>query len=198
MRIRHGRILVIDLELTMWEGAPPPGFLPEIVELGVVELQLEGPRPVIGRRASWLARPRKGSVSHEFTALTGITEGELHRARPLDEVLASCAKMFGQSGHAWAAWGGDDEAVREACAILRRPMMFGGPFYDLGFLYGALSGGGRGIGLPRALEELGMSFEGRRHRAGDDALNAARVLACLSDMLRANMVGRREGYPTPS
>ena len=184
MRVRAGRILVVDLELTMPGDGLAPGFIPEIVEIGVAELLLSDVTPRLGRLASWLARPRKGSVTTDFTALTGISEAELRRAPPLGQVLSSCAKMFGRSGHAWAAWGGDDQPLAEACQMAGQPPLFGGPFYDIGFLYGAFHGGRAGVGLRQAMQEIDLKFEGRQHRAGPDAMNAARVLGAMIEHAR--------------
>jgi len=55
--MRHTRALYIDLESTCWNRMPPPGMTPEIIEIGIVELDLIGLR--ITQEAAYFVRPRR-------------------------------------------------------------------------------------------------------------------------------------------
>jgi inhibitor of KinA sporulation pathway (predicted exonuclease) len=68
--------------------------------------------------------------------------------------------------------------------------VFGG-FIDLGATWALLAGTGNAPGLDSALAGLGLEFEGRRHRAMDDAINTARVAAEMGLALRRRLL------PTP-
>lgn len=176
-------MLVVDLERTCWDGGvPPPGQRPEIIEIGVAELLLRDGPPRVGRVASFLVRPPRGSeVSPYCTALTGISLEDLRaRGRPLAEVCGSVRKAFGGAGKAWAAWGRDDRDLAEACARAGCGSPFSDEFTNLGAAYAMMSGADRPISLPDALAALGLAFEGTRHRASEDAANAARAFAAMS------------------
>ncbi|WP_407562033.1 exonuclease domain-containing protein [Streptomyces sp. 184] len=65
------RVLVVDVEATCWEGPPPAGMSPEIIEIGLCELDVPtGER--ISRR-SVLVRPERSEVGDFCTRLTTLT-----------------------------------------------------------------------------------------------------------------------------
>ena len=161
---------------------------------GAAEVSLDG-APRIGRTLSARVRPRRSAVSPFCTALTDISPEDARRGRPLPEVLSSLRSGLGGSGKTWAAWGRDDETLARGCAAAGCGMPRMGGFLDLGALWGMLSGAERPIGLRRALEGLGMDFEGMPHRAPDDAVNAARVAMAVSGVLRASL--RTGDAPVP-
>lgn len=182
-RIRLDRMLVVDLELTCWEaGAPPPGQRSEVIEIGIAELLLQDGAPRVGRVASFLVRPPRGAeVSAYCTGLTGISpEGLRSRGRALAEACGSIRKAFGGAGKGWAAWGRDDRELADACARAGCESPFSDEFINLGAVYAMMAGAGRPVSLPDALTALGLGFEGTRHRASDDAVNAARAFAAMS------------------
>jgi len=53
---------------------------------------------------------------------------------------------------------------------------FNPEYLNIKYLYSLHSRRARGVGLGKALAQLGMDFEGRPHCGADDAWNAARVL----------------------
>jgi inhibitor of KinA sporulation pathway (predicted exonuclease) len=194
-RPRLDRLVVFDLEETCWDGPPPEGQSAEIVEIGVAELLLDG-EPAIGRTMSILVRPVRSSVSAFCTALTGITATEVRRqGRPLAEALATLSKAFGAAGKTWAAWGRDDRTLARDCEMAGLATPAFGGFIDLGAAWGLLAGTGAAPGLDSALAALGLEFEGRRHRATDDAVNTARVAAEMGLALRRRI--SPAGTPSP-
>lgn len=181
--VRLDRMLVVDLEMTCWEeGVPPPGQRAEIVEIGVAEVLLRDGPPRLGRSASLLVRPPRGAeVTPYLAELTGITAAALRsRGRPLVEACGSLRKEFGGRGKAWSAWGRDDRDIADACARAGAEPPFSDEFTNLGTLYAMMTGAVRPVSLPDALAALGLAFEGTRHRAMDDALNAARAFVAMS------------------
>jgi len=65
---------VVDVEATCWEGEPPAGQHSEIIEIGIVVLNLETLERT-GKR-SVMVRPEHSEVSAFCTRLTGITPEE--------------------------------------------------------------------------------------------------------------------------
>ena len=66
-----GKIIVIDLEATCWEGKPPPGEISEIIEIGICVLdQATG---AIDKNRGILIKPVHSAISPFCTQLTTIT-----------------------------------------------------------------------------------------------------------------------------
>ena len=183
--LRRDRILVVDFEETCWDAERPEGEHVEIIDVGVVEILLDGP-PRMGRTFTSLVRPVRSSVSGYCTALTGIGRAEAARGRPFHEVCATMEKTFGAS-KAWGAWGRDLNDLDRDCAFhgIGRPLS--DAFFDIGHLWSALTGSNRGIGVDEALRALGMEYEGRRHRALPDAANTARIVMEIATTLRGRI-----------
>jgi inhibitor of KinA sporulation pathway (predicted exonuclease) len=55
---------------------------------------------------------------------------------------------------------------------------------DLKTVFGVLFGLKKSISVERAIESLGLKFEGRPHSGKDDALNIARILKNLSSRVQ--------------
>lgn len=191
--VKLDRMLVFDLEETCWEGSPPPGERNEIIEIGIVELLLQG-EPRIGRSASYGVRPVASQVSEFCTSLTGISPQEARRGRPLEEVLRTMCREFGGATKTWAAWGRDDESLFRDCRALGLATPPMGGYLDLGALWGMLGGAAKAPGLRRAMDALGLEFEGKPHRALDDAVNTARVAMELCGVLRLRLAPLPDGH----
>lgn len=80
-------------------------------------------------------------------------------------------------------WGGGDSVeLREQLGRKDECWLFGRRWIDVKTIYGAWRmAQGRNIegGLARAMTKLGLSFEGRKHDAVDDALNTFRMYRAL-------------------
>lgn len=181
--LRLDRLLFVDLELTCWEGEPPPGEQSEIIEIGLAEVDSEALK--ITRTGRYIVRPRTSRVSDFCAGLTGITQADVKRqGRPLGEVFGSLKKDWGPARKAWYAWGADrillDEAIERGDAD-GHPFSPG--FFDMAQLYATLRGCGSRVSLEDALKREDLEPQGRRHSAEGDAVDAAliwmRVAGCL-------------------
>ena len=109
----HVRALYLDLELTCWNAPPPLGMKPEIIEIGLVELDLVNLH--ITRKASCFVRPRRWEISDKCAKLTGITSDEIRKAKPFDEALPALLKKFGPTDALCCTWGDDVAMLNRAC-----------------------------------------------------------------------------------
>lgn len=191
---RTDRILAIDTEWTCWDGDPPPGMRPEMIEIGIVEADpstLE-----IVRERSFLVRPVHSRVSQFSEELTGISEDLLRsEGRPLPEVLRTLAKVFGPSRKAVVAWGDDWGGIDAEC----RTAGLVNPFprelaLNFGLIYAIAAGCIERPALEQAVEAEGLGFDGRRHRAVPDASATMRVFLAFSARQRTLP---QPGWPTP-
>lgn len=177
---KYNRMLFVDVELTCWEGAPPPGGRAELIAFGIVDLKTDDLE--IRREKLFLVRPQASVISPFCTTLTGITPKEAAAAPPLPEVMRTIRKTFGQSD--WCAWGRDDALIREGCEQAGADPPFPGSFHDLAAQVRGLLGLTYRLGLDEALERFGLDWEGPPHDALADARNLARLFIAVANRLR--------------
>ena len=201
LRLRTDVALVLDVEETCWEGDPPVGMAPEIIEIGVAELDLR--ELVVLREASLLVRPVRSVVSDSCTRLTGHTADDLRRkGRPIAEVLRTFSKNFGPSKKVLMSWGDDwKELARDAeLAGVTNPFPREA-FQNIGQMFTLLSGSKTRLGLTAALEAAELGFDGVPHRGVDDARNTARLYVHYAAGFRRLFPAPRQapdvGYPNP-
>ena len=177
----HTRALCIDLELRCWSETPPLGMVPEIIEIGVVEVD-----PVdlcIVKEAAYFVRPRRWEISQKCTRLTGITAGDIKDAKAFPEVMSTVIDNFRPKATLCYAWGGDFALVAKACRLTG----VADPFQhrvDLSQLFQGIVVAKQQSSLIGALELMGLQFEGVPHGALSDARNTARLHRAMLSRLR--------------
>jgi inhibitor of KinA sporulation pathway (predicted exonuclease) len=174
--------LYLDLELSCWDVTPPLGLRNEIIELGVVEMDLT--TCVILGEAQHFVRPvGLWDISDYCTKITGITRPDIIGADSLEDVLKKLQHRFEFKDKRTVAWGHDVTVIKQACSSakidcpFRHPLDLSTLCRDLFFLSGHPS-------LEAALERMGMEFDGVQHGALADARNAARVHAGILQVIR--------------
>jgi inhibitor of KinA sporulation pathway (predicted exonuclease) len=175
-------VLYIDLELTCWDTAPSPGLRQEIIEIGVVEMDLD--RLEITREAKHYVRPAGlWEISDYCTKITGITREDVLGAQPLEKVLNNLSDVFNPTTKWTVAWGQDVTVLQRACNLagintpFRRQLDLCRLFRELFLVDDQPS-------LKAAVDSLGMAFEGVPHGALPDARNTARIHADILQKLR--------------
>lgn len=175
------KILICDLEATCWRpDEKPQDAESEIIEIGWA--WFEYPRLVPGSGTvtpgSSIAVKPSGQVSEYCTDLTGLSSEILSDAPVFADVLNYVPQL--RRGDMWASFGMYDYwMLRTSCNDIGEKMPFGTLHINIKSLFHALYGGKKVAGLHKALASLNMDFIGKQHTAGDDALNAARVLKRL-------------------
>lgn len=174
-KVRQDKRLYVDFEMTCPDDdVHEPEFESEIIEMGVVELDLKTLE--LGRRDSYYIRNEYSPVTKRCTDLTGITQTILNKqGRRWSEVCASFAKKYGPGNKAWFAWGSDREAVDRDCLRKNVVSPFSEAFFNSGLDFSQMAGLGRSIGLHDALHMMGEEPVTEHHRAVNDAIEAARI-----------------------
>jgi inhibitor of KinA sporulation pathway (predicted exonuclease) len=184
MPLRKDRTLYLDLELTCDEGPQDPRRVPDIIQIGIAEVdthELE-----FTREANYYVRTAQPVTSY-CTKLTGITPELLKReGRPPLEVLNSLKKKFGPASKVTYAWGDDAAALKSACTLHGVDYFFN--FVNLSTEFGILSGQKESLSLPAALSTLNTVFVGTPHNALDDARNTARLHIEMMKLFRNETV----------
>ena len=169
---------VVDIEATCWEQSNVRDNN-EIIELGVVACDDLG--NILDNYQSFVRPVISPKMSKFCRNLIKIQQKCIDEAEPLDTVVSDMQGWMRKrwSGvHPWAAFGSWDEiCFRQDC--LRHNIGFPfGRFINLKDLYANYSGCDK-CGLREALKREGLPWEGRSHRALDDAMNAVKLARFL-------------------
>ncbi|MBN1284517.1 MAG: exonuclease domain-containing protein [Anaerolineae bacterium] len=178
MANRLDEILVVDVEATCWDGEVPHGQEREIIEIGVCALRVEtGHRR---RVESILVRPECSTVSAFCTGLTTLTQAQVAGGVTFKDACLLLRKKYSSRSRAWASWGNyDRRQFEQQCEARGVKYPFNSTHLNVKNLFALAYGLSQEVGIDRALEMLGLPFEGTQHRGADDAWNIARVLSIL-------------------
>lgn len=167
---------VVDIEATCWEGDPPAGQRNEIIEIGIVVLNLETLERTDKR--SIMVRPEHSAVSGYCTQLTGITPEEAATGITFREACDLLRIEYHTDSRSWASWGDYDrkQFQKQSVGDIRYP--FSSRHINAKQVYSQAYQFKR-AGMARALRHAGLSLEGSHHRGADDAWNIAALISRL-------------------
>lgn len=179
------QIIVVDLEATCWEGDPPPGEESEIIEIGICLLDVR-----TGERTynmGLLIMPTRSRLSPYCTQLTTLTDAQLDSGLTFKGACEILIKDFDANRRTWASFGDYDRwKIQEQCTQWGVNYPFGSTHINIKNLVALQFNLKKEVGLPHALDLLGLPLEGTHHRGMDDAWNIAAVLD------RVLLQGRRQ------
>lgn len=184
-------ILVIDIEATCYEkGQEPPGFEPEIIEVGWAFVDFKDGDPYQTRAGTQLICPQAMELSPFCESLTGLTRSKLERA---GVHLYDLTKALNSHRHyPWASWGDyDRRQLERECSRKAIPYPLGPTHLNLKTLASLTFGWPEELGMAEALSRLGLPLEGTHHRGGDDAWNIAAILVEMLKQWRGLRIAGR-------
>lgn len=169
------KILVFDLECACWMGPPPNGMRADIIEIGlcVLDMSITG----VTERQSIMIKPANAIISDFCKELTGITQEMVDSdGVSFKEAIAIMKEhMCGTTSS--AAWGKfDARAMRVDCVHYGVEYPLTKHFNAQG-IFKTKMGLKQDTSVVNALEHFGKAFDGRQHRAMDDAFNTALILS---------------------
>lgn len=174
--------LCIDLEATCFEGCTLEDM--ETIGIGAVAVLEDG--TTVDTFQSYV-RPQYTEVTDYCTSITNITPNTLCGAPAFDAMLRHLYDWLCSLPtwpHAWYSWGNYDLRQLELDAgptrwNLQLPLP---EHRNAKKLFRARQiKKGREVGLVKALDLMGLSFEGRHHSALDDGKNVARLFQKFHD-----------------
>jgi inhibitor of KinA sporulation pathway (predicted exonuclease) len=177
----HTTALYLDLEWTCWDAPPPPGMQPEIIEIGLVEMNLD--TLDIIQEGTYFVRPRRWEISLMCANLTGITADDVRSAAPLSEVLGVLIRKFEPQKKPCCTWGDDVSVIAKTCQGLGLVSPFRHPV-DLAKVFQSAFAIKEQKSLRAAIQMLDLEFDGVPHGALPDARNTARIHACILRRMR--------------
>lgn len=169
------RILVFDLECACWLGRPPHGLRADIIEIGLCVLDMS--TTGITDRKSILIKPANAVISSFCTELTGITQEMLDGdGVTFKEAMAMMKESIGTVTSS-ASWGKFDAyALRSDCVYYGVEFPLSKHLNAQKTFKSKLKHKNE-TSVAGALAHFGRTFDGRQHRAGDDAYNTALILS---------------------
>lgn len=171
---------VIDVEATCWEGAPPPGAVSEIIEIGLTVVDL-GKRERLAKHRI-LVRPRRSTVSAFCTELTGLTQEEVDTGVEFAEACRVLGDEHRADSRPWASWGDyDRNQFDRQCRATNTRYPFGKRHTNVKRVFTEARGLPRRPGMAEALVIAGFPLEGRHHSGADDAWNIAALVLDLAE-----------------
>jgi inhibitor of KinA sporulation pathway (predicted exonuclease) len=176
-------ILVVDVESTCWEGAPPPGQSSEIIEIGLCPIDLTTLERT--EKRSILIQPAQSQISEFCTELTTLKPEMFAEAGSLADAVKFSKNEYLSKDRLWASWGDYDRRQFErVCRTQNIGYPFGPSHLNVKSLFAAAVGSGHEMGLDGAYNRLGIEMEGTHHRGDDDAWNIAGILCRLLSVMR--------------
>jgi inhibitor of KinA sporulation pathway (predicted exonuclease) len=183
---QHELALYIDLEWNCWDGPPIPGRYQEIIEIGIVEMNLATLETT--REKDYLIRPRHLDISAACTQITGLTEEDLKSASPFPEVIEQFATHFSPRERLCCTWGSDAHVLASACSRYKIPCPVRNRL-DVSQLFWHCFLLRQQPSLRTAIEIAELPFDRIAHTALGDARNTARV--------HAEIIRRMRRQPSP-
>lgn len=174
-------VVVVDVESTCWEhGQTPVDERSEIIDIGVALLSMETMACAAG--VSILVKPFYSSISAFCTELTGYAPDDFEHESVTD-LYHACQRLKAQyytHQRVWASWGDYDRIqFHRDCDAKGVRYPFGRRHINVKTLFALHQRLDKEVGMPKAVELLGMQLEGRHHTGRDDAHNIMRVLRFL-------------------
>lgn len=167
---------VIDIESTCWSGEVPAGWREEIIEIGVVSVDLDA-RNILSS-FSHLLMPKESGVSEYCERLTGITEEMLvEEGLQFPLVMQSLQALCEIHDRPWGSWGEYDlNKLKEECDRQNVSRAISGEHYNIKEIDQEDEDLAETKSLQTSLNRRKIERVGDEHRAMSDALGAACIL----------------------
>lgn len=155
----------------------------EIIEIGAAKLNES--YEVI-ETFSLIVKPQYcSSLSRKCVKLTGIYDADIVNAPYLDEALILFEDWLGTENVKFYSWSDNDKRQLEkeclAKGLYSKMPSYYRRWLDFQSIFMRVYGFERHISLMNAIDMMGISFEGKQHKAVYDALNSAKLLTLMKN-----------------
>lgn len=179
--LRHNKILSIDIEATCWdEGQEPPGFISEIIEVGIAVLNTE--KHTIDKTQSLIVKPKYDpKISEYCTNLTGITQEQVDKGMTFEKACKILRRDYGSKNLPWASFGDTDrQSFIDHCARRKDDTLypFSNTHINIALLTMLKFNIDKRPSMMDILEKFKLTNDGKWHSGVSDAYNTARIIAC--------------------
>lgn len=167
---------VIDLESSCWEAPEikPCDQFSEIIEIGIAVVDTK--KFEVVENDSIIIRPQNSKISKFCTKLTTLTQ-EIVDQGVTYQAAMEIIKKYKTYNRTFISWGDYDRKMFETnCKDYKVGYPFGPRHLNLKNCFTILHGLDSEPSVSRALDHLGLKFEGTPHRGDSDAFNIAKIL----------------------
>ncbi len=172
------QIIVIDIESTCWQDAPPVGEESDIIEIGICTLDVASGQRL--EKESILVTPERSRISEFCPQLTTLTQAQVEQGVAFEVACSILRKKYLSKERVWASYGDYDRRQFERqCQSLKISYPFGITHINVKSLFAIIHALPQEVGMDKALELIDLPLEGTHHRGGDDAWNIAGILSNL-------------------
>jgi inhibitor of KinA sporulation pathway (predicted exonuclease) len=182
-------LLVVDIACTCWEKPKdqPPGAKNEIIEIGVVPVVLKD--LTIGEPISIFVKPQTSIVNSFCTKITTITQDMASSGMIFRDACKFLIEKLDTRKIPWVSWGNyDKKQFQYQCNEMKCHYPFGAGHWNFENMFTMMMGLQKEVGLKEAVKMTGLKFEGTYHRAGDNALNIAKIMVECYRRIRAGQI----------
>ena len=170
-------LIVVDFEATCDDGGRIQPHEMEIIEIGAVKVNRKTGE-VLDSFQSVVCPTIHPYLSSFCMQLTGIQQQDVDAAKTFEEILEDWKAWLGHPFWTYASWGDfDRRLLDDSLRTLNEERLFAHHINLKSRAKEVL--GLKKTGLVEALRHVGMGFEGRQHRAIDDAVNIASFVPLL-------------------
>lgn len=169
--------LVIDLEMNgMYTEEIPMG---EIIEIGAVVLNEEF--EIVDKYSTYI-KPNNLRISQGVQRLTNITEEKLVKAPNIKEALENLLQITPDINNTTLYTWSDSDTNAIECELNSKNIQIKdikrlcNNYIDIQEIFGERVGIENRLNLTKALNMIGLEFNGREHGALADAINTAQIL----------------------
>lgn len=191
----NGHYLVVDLEATCDRNHGLPRDETEIIEIGAVLVDPQLLQP-LGEFQTFVRPVLHPTLSAFCTELTSITQADVQDAPLLRAAMKALADWL-PGPVTLASWGAyDHQQFRREARRKRISLPWGNDHFNIKEAFAKRAG--RRMGVGKALQRVGLSFEGTPHRGIDDARNIVRLLPHALGMTALPERGQRRPRRRPA
>ena len=175
MILKSDFLFVVDFEFTCWRGRPPKNMVQEILEIGIVEIDLK--KQKITKKDSYLIKPEFYNISKFCTQLTGITQKDVdNKGINIIQAFNLIDSKYDLKDNYWGSWGDYDKRhLIKECEIKNMSFPFSNKYINLQKEFSEYQSKNRMYSVENALKLMNLDFEGQIHSAYYDAYNTAKV-----------------------
>lgn len=169
--------IIVDFEATCCNKGTVPRNEMEIIEIGAVALDGNGPQ-ILGEFQSFI-KPIRHSILTQFCMeLTTINQDQVDNARLMKEVMIDFSQWINSfEMPVFCSWGNyDRNHLLQDCAFNSVDYPFSDSHINIKQRFAKNLGLKKSLGLGNALKQVNFQFKGTPHRAIDDVRN----MACIS------------------
>ncbi len=174
--------IIYDLEATCWKH-PRASFIQEIIEIGAVKINQYA--EVVDTFCEFIKPVHHPTLSPFCKELTSIQQEDVENAREFAEVAETFAEWIGYSDrqeYLLCSWGYfDRKALRHDCELNNIDADWTDKHISLKHQYRDIKALRKPMGLKRAVEKEGFTWDGLHHRGIDDAKNLAKLFILYFD-----------------